>query len=99
MSAKVSSSAKTQKEKMKMVDGESLRKNLAANLRRLIEEKGINRYNLALALGVSADTVGYLYKGTRMPGLDLVAKVAAYFNVSIDDLVGFKSGRKPRKVA
>lgn len=99
MAAKVSNSPKTPNGKKKMVDGESLRKNLAANLRRLLEEKGINRYNLALELGVSADTVGYLYKGTRMPGLDLVAKIAVYFDVSIDDLVGFTRGRRPGKVA
>ncbi|HEX5918814.1 MAG TPA: helix-turn-helix transcriptional regulator, partial [Nocardioides sp.] len=44
-------------------------------------EKGVSRRELAAALGVHYQTVGYLERGENSPSLDLALRISAFFGV------------------
>jgi putative transcriptional regulator len=47
-------------------------------------ERGISRRQLAEALGVHYQTVGYLERGEFSPSLHLALRIAAYFEVTVE---------------
>lgn len=47
-------------------------------------ERGISRRELADALGVHYQTIGYLERGEYSPSLQLALQIAAYFEVSVE---------------
>ena len=47
-------------------------------------ERGISRRELAAALGVHYQTVGYLERGEYSPSLQLALQIAAYFEVPVE---------------
>jgi DNA-binding XRE family transcriptional regulator len=47
-------------------------------------ERGVSRRELADALGVHYQTIGYLERGEFSPSLHLALRIAAYFDVSLD---------------
>jgi len=47
-------------------------------------ERGISRRQLADALGVHYQTVGYLERGEYSPSLYLALRIAEYFEVSVE---------------
>jgi putative transcriptional regulator len=47
-------------------------------------EQGVSRRDLANALGVHYQTVGYLERGENSPSLDLALRIAAFFNVPVE---------------
>jgi putative transcriptional regulator len=47
-------------------------------------ERGISRRELAEALGVHYQTVGYLERGEYSPSLYLALRIAAYFDVAVE---------------
>lgn len=47
-------------------------------------ERGISRRQLAAALGVHYQTVGYLERGEYSPSLHLALRIAAYFEVPLE---------------
>ena len=57
-------------------------------------ERGISRRELAGALGVHYQTVGYLERGEYSPSLYLALRIAAYFEVPVE--VIFSTERFPR---
>ena len=64
-------------------------------------QAGMTQAELAEALGISRDLVGHYERRSQNPNLDFVIKVAGVFEVSVDELLGFKadstkSGPPPR---
>ncbi len=57
-------------------------------LKELRKEKGISQLKLALILNTSQNTISRYETGEREPGINELIKLAEYFNVSIDYLVG-----------
>lgn len=57
-------------------------------------ERGISRRELAEALGVHYQTVGYLERGEYSPNLYLALKIAEYFEVPVE--VIFSTSPFPR---
>ena len=53
-------------------------------------ERGTSRRELADAVDVNPQTIGYLERGDYNPSLELAMKIAAYFGVSIELLFSFK---------
>jgi putative transcriptional regulator len=53
-------------------------------------ERGVSRRELADALGVHYQTIGYLERGEFSPSLHLALRIAAYFDVSIDIVFSLK---------
>ena len=47
-------------------------------------ERGISRRQLADALGVHYQTIGYLERGEFSPSLFLALRIAAYFEVAVE---------------
>lgn len=47
-------------------------------------EQGVTRRDLAAALGVHYQTVGYLERGENSPSLDLALRIAAFFDVPVE---------------
>jgi len=57
-------------------------------LKELREEKNISRSDLAEILGVSTQTIANYENGHREPNFDTLLKIADYFNVTVDYLIG-----------
>ena len=58
-------------------------------LKKLRTEKGLSQEDLALIIGVSKSTIGMYETSNRMPKADTtLKKIAQFFNVTIDYLVG-----------
>ena len=57
-------------------------------LQDLREDRDISRRDLAMVLNISVSTLGMYEQGRREPNIDMLIKIANYFDVSIDFLVG-----------
>jgi DNA-binding XRE family transcriptional regulator len=53
-------------------------------------ERGVSRRDLAEAVGVNNQTIGYLERGDYTPSLELALKIAHYFGVNIEMLFSFE---------
>ena len=61
-------------------------------LNELRENKKITQAELGKALSISTSTIGMYEQGRRNPDPDMLCKIADYFNITVDDLLG----RKPK---
>jgi putative transcriptional regulator len=52
-------------------------------------ERGISRRQLAEAVGVNNQTIGYLERGDYQPSLELALKIACHFGVAVEMLFSF----------
>lgn len=66
---------------------------LGRSLALLRQEKGLSQRSAAKDLGISQALLSHYEKGAREPGLAFVAKVARYYNVSSDFLLGLSLSR------
>ena len=57
-------------------------------LKELRKNKGISQLKLAMDLNTNQNTISRYETGEREPGIVELIKIADYFNVSIDYLVG-----------
>ena len=57
-------------------------------LRELRKSKGISQLRLALDLNTNQNTISRYETGEREPGISELIRIADYFDVSIDYLVG-----------
>jgi putative transcriptional regulator len=53
-------------------------------------ERGVSRRDLADALGVHYQTIGYLERGEFSPSLHLALRIAAYFEVPVEVVFSLK---------
>ncbi|MCL2774047.1 MAG: helix-turn-helix domain-containing protein [Oscillospiraceae bacterium] len=53
----------------------------------LMEQKNINASTLSKEIGISSGLISQWKKGFQKPSLDVVTKIADYFNVSVDYLL------------
>ena len=61
---------------------------LGKRIKELRKKKGLTQKDLALYLGVSDRAVGYYENEQRTPPPDILQKIADFFNVSVDYLLG-----------
>ena len=57
-------------------------------LKELRKKKNISQLRLATELNTTQNTISRYETGEREPGIDELIKIADYFNVSVDYLVG-----------
>ena len=57
-------------------------------LKEIRKKKGISQLKLAMDLNTNQNTISRYETGDREPGINELIKIADYFNVSIDYLVG-----------
>jgi transcriptional regulator with XRE-family HTH domain len=62
----------------------------AERLKQLREKTGDNSRTVAKALGLSTSTYLYYEQEKTQPNLDTLVKIAKYFNVSVDYLLGIE---------
>jgi len=70
---------------------------LSDKLKQLRKEKEKTQEDLAAVLQVSPSTIGMYEQGRRIPDTDKLNKLADYFEVSVDYLLGRTDIRKPAK--
>lgn len=61
---------------------------------RLVQEKGITTYQVAKATGISQGLMGQYKKGDKIPTAQNLIKIADYFGVSTDYLLGKEDARQ-----
>jgi len=49
-------------------------------------ERGLSRKDLATAVGVNPQTIGFLERGSYSPSIELALKLSAVFGVPVDSL-------------
>ena len=52
-------------------------------------DRGVSRRELADAVGVNPQTIGFLERGDYKPSLELAMKIAAFFGVPVEMLFSF----------
>ncbi len=57
-------------------------------LKELRKKKGISQLRLATELNTTQNTISRYETGEREPGINELIKIADYFNVSVDYLIG-----------
>jgi len=62
----------------------------------LRKARGLTQAQLAATLGMSVEMLTYYERRATNPSADFIAKAAAFFNVSADDLLAI-NGKAPRK--
>lgn len=58
------------------------------NLKKYLQQKNKKQYDLAKYLNVTPATISYYIKGTYVPRMDKVDKIAEFFNIERSDLIG-----------
>lgn len=53
-------------------------------------ERGVTRRQLAEAVGVHYQTVGYLERGEYSPSLHLALRIAEYFEITVEDVFSLR---------
>ncbi len=53
-------------------------------------ERGLSRKELAEAVGVNPQTIGYLERGDYAPSVELALKLAGLFEVQVEQLFSLK---------
>lgn len=71
-----------------MLTDEDAKRNLAGNLQRLMENRGINQSDLARLTGEPVMTISRAFRGENMPRASVLARIAEAMDVSIDRLLG-----------
>ena len=64
-------------------------------IKKLRQEKGVYQADLAKYLGLKQQTISAYENGTNEPDLKTLNKIAKYFDVSIDYLIGRSNVRDP----
>lgn len=65
-------------------------------LKELRLEKNINQSDLGRIIGISPSTVGMYEREQRFPDKDILLKIADYFEVTVDYLLGRTDERSPK---
>ena len=66
-------------------------------LKELRKRKGLSQLRLATELNTTQNTISRYETGEREPGIDELIKIADYFNVSVDYLIGRTENPKMNK--
>lgn len=64
-------------------------------LRALREEKQLSQDALAEKLGISRGSISFYENGTRTPDIEVFCRIASFFNVSLNYLMGLANAGKP----
>lgn len=67
-------------------------------IRQLRNEKGITQSDLANIVGLTPKMISFYELGQRFPPHDIIIKLANYFDVSTDYLLGISDIRNPEKI-
>lgn len=60
-------------------------------LRELLNDQGITQKQLAMRLNIAASTLGNYIQDSREPDFETLKRLADFFNVSVDYLIGHRT--------
>lgn len=72
-----------------MLTTENVKANISANLRRILDSRGMSVFALARLTGEPKNSVYRIARGDNEPGAVLLARIAQALDVSIDRLLAF----------
>lgn len=72
---------------------ESTRKIIGCRINELLAINDVKQKELAAYLSISDNIVSYFVKGTRVPNTEQIIKIANFFNVSSDYLLGLTDAK------
>lgn len=61
---------------------------IGSNLKKLRKEKGATQTEIATFLGIRQNTYSQYESDSRQPDIDTLVKLSAYYNTSVDVIVG-----------
>lgn len=61
---------------------------IGSNLKKLRKEKGATQTEIATFLGIRQNTYSQYESDSRQPDIDTLVKMSAYYNTSVDVIVG-----------
>jgi len=67
---------------------ENIKKVIGKRINSLLCERNMKQKEFAKCLGVTDNTVSYFVNGSRMPNMEQLVKIADFFNVSVDYIIG-----------
>lgn len=70
-----------------------INKTIGCRINQLLAEKDVKQKDLARKLGVTDNTVSYFVSGARKPNIEQIIKIAKYFNVSTDYILGVSNAK------
>ena len=70
-----------------------INKTIGCRINQLLAEKDVKQKDLAKELGVTDNTVSYFVSGARKPNIEQIIKIAKYFNVSTDYILGVSNAK------
>ena len=65
----------------------------------LLASRGVTVYQVSKATGISASTFTDWKRGRSVPKVDKLARIADFFNVGLDELMGTETGRRELETA
>jgi transcriptional regulator with XRE-family HTH domain len=68
---------------------------LGKRIKQLREEKGLLQKDIARIIGITDSAIGHYERGARFPDPETLRKLAEYFGVSVDYLLGRTDVRTP----
>lgn len=71
------------------LDDKRLKAQFGENLFALRKKKGLTRKQLAKILNVSEVSIGSYERGLRQPNFEMLFRIAGFFEVSLDNLLGY----------
>ena len=80
-----------------MISDSATCRNIAANLRRILDERELNQSDLSRMTGDPVMTISRLCRGRNVPKVGVVARAAEALDVSIDRLTGPPPRKFPEK--
>lgn len=79
-----------------VINTETAKANISANVRRLLDERGMSVYQLAKKTGEPPNTVYRIARGDNEPGTVLLCRIAEALECTMDDLLAFPEKKKKR---
>lgn len=67
-------------------------KTIATNLYRIRNGKNETQEQVAASVGISSVSLSRYETGQRMPKMDILAKLAKYYGVTVDEIIGADTG-------
>lgn len=80
------------------LDDKTIKENFGKNLSELRKKSGLSRKQLAGILGLSEITVGSYERGLRQPTFETLYRLAGFFSVSVDELLGSVDAAQYEKI-
>lgn len=63
------------------------------NLKKLREQRGVTQKELAEKIEITAASISAYEKQIKTPSIDVVIKIAAFFNMSLDEICGIRPNK------